>query len=834
MRLPKSLVAAIVCLLVLTLSSPVVFAKPIDVKGGKVTIDTEELAKWLERGDGDNDDDDREWSREAFANSPVFGLLSRFFGALKFRLVHGTVTATNTSKGQPTITIKTTNDQQQTYTTGNGVNVWLDGKQARLSDLDAGEEVALLLNPSGHVVTIVANSDGETTPPPTSGNSQTGTVTQIINQGSLRALTVQLSSGQSTYTLAANARVSFRNWSVGTFADIRVGDRVTFRLADGKISELDVETVTTSDVGQITAISASAISIKRDSGTTRAYPLGQNMTLTIDGITQPAISSVLVGDRAELLLRDEVVRSLHVIPATNLSGTVQSVGTTGDYRYVSIKKANNETVTHLLTTNATVSFTNWPAGTFADIREGDTVRARLVDGKITNLIIETMTSSASGTITAISNSAVAIRTNDANPAYVLGLNMTLTIQGVSQPTLSDVRVGDVANLSLRDGIVRAMHVVPANLTYGTIQSIIKTGDYRGVIIRKADGNLVTYELAANAKVSFKNLMAATFDDLRVGDLVTVRLAEGKIIDLVIESVATSDRGTITAISASSVTIRRDNNTTQSHPLGQNMALTIAGVSQPKLSDVLVGDRVELGLRDSVVFAMQVTPAASVSGTIETIVNSSTTRALTIKKANAEIVTYTLATNATVVIKDQPDATFASLLVGDTVSARIIDNKIVRLEAEYIYTSVEGTVTLLNLTISPKALYLLPTNGSASQAFTLANPCPVTIPGLASPTLSQIKIGDRAALRIRGGLVRSIAVNPQLSIFNAIFVRVTGSNTTPAIEVIRDGNVVNYTLAAPYTLVVPSKTNPSLSDVGAGKTVKITMENNLVIRLEVIQ
>ncbi len=984
MRLSKSVVAVIACLLVLALSSPAVYAKPsVDYKGGKVTIDTDEIARWLDRDDdddNDDDDEDREWAQSSLNKNPLFGLFSRFFGALKFRIAYGTVTEVRTSKGQPSITIKNSDNKLETYTAGNGVKVWLNGKQARLNDLDAGDRVAMLLNPSGHVLTIAANSDDQTTPvPPTT--TQSGTVTQILNQNSLRAVTIRANGNLNTYLLTTDAKVTFKNWAAGSFVDIREGDQVTFKLVDGKISELIVETavasdvgqvtaisstaisikrengttksypfgqnmsltiagitdpeisdvlvgdraelllrdgivrsirvtpatnisgtissvgqtndyryvrikksnneivtyrltsaaqvsftnwpagtfadiregdtvrarlvdgkitnlivetVTSSDAGQITAISTTAISIKRDNGTTKSYPFGQNMSLTIDGITDPKISDVLVGDRADLLLRDGIVRSMHVAPATNLTGTVQSVGTSGDYRYISIKKSNSVIETYILTANTTVGFTNWPAGTFADIREGDTVRARLVDGKITNLIIETVTSSDAGQITAISATAISIkRGDDTTRAYPFGQNMSLTIQGVSAPTLSEVRVGDVANLLLRDGIVRAMHVVPANLVNGTVQSTIKVGDYRGVIIEKADGALVTYEFAANGKVSFKNLLTATFDDIRVGDLVSIRLAEGKVTELVIESVATSDRGTITAISTSSVTVRRDNNTTQSYTLGQNMTLTITGVTQPKLSDVLVGDQAELGLRDGKVFSMNVTPATAVSGKIEAIINNSTTRALTIKKADDQVVTHTLATNATVVIKDQPTATFASLLVGDTVSARIVDDKIVRLEAEYTYTKVEGSVTLTDLVSNPKKIYLLPTNGSASQTYTLATPCPVTIPGITSPTLSQIKVGDRAELTLRGGLVRSITVNPQLSIFNAVFVRVIGSSTAPGIEVIRDGNVVSYTLASSYTIVVPGKTNPTLSDVAAGKTVKITIENNLVKKLEVL-
>ncbi|MGE5653157.1 MAG: hypothetical protein ACM3ZQ_02660 [Bacillota bacterium] len=984
MRLPKSIVAVVVCLLVLALSSPAVFAKPVDIKGGKITIDTDEIAKWLEKGDWDDDDDnddDQEWSRGAFANGP-YGLLSRFFGILKFKVAYGTFEQVNSSKGQPTITIKNTDGKLETYTTGNGVNVWQDGKKTKLSDLDKGDHVTLLLNPGGHVVAIMTTDDGQVTPPPATGNWQNGEVTQILREGSLRALTVQLNSGSSTFILAANASISFRNWSAGTFADIRVGDRITFRLADGKISELVVETATTSDAGRITAISSSAVSITRDNNTSASYPLGQNMTLTIEGVTQPSISKVLVGDRAqlqvrdgivramhvipatnlsgtveatltsggnryitikkpdntidtylltttatvsftnwpagtfadirqgdtvrarlvnnkittlivetvtssdagqitavsssvvsihrdngtdqaypfasnmtlsiqgvtnptvsdvlvgdraELLLRDGSVRSMHVIPATNLSGIVQTVGTTDGYRYVTVKKANNEIVYHRLTTSASVSFTHWPAGTFADIREGDTVRARLVNNMITNLIVDTVTNSANGVITAKTMSYVTIRQNDGNDhSYAFGQNMTLTIQGVTQPQLSDVKVGDAANLLLRDGIVRSMHVVPANLISGTIQSIIKTDDYRGVIIKKSDNQLTPYELAANAKVSFKNLMAATFDDIRIGDLVSIRLAEGKIIDLVIESVATSDRGTITAISTTSVIVKRENNTTQSYPLNQNMTLTITGISQPKLSDVFVGDKVELGLRDNVVFAMQVTPALSVTGTIEAIVNNSTTKALTIKNSDGNSVTHTLATNAVIVVKDQPNGTFSSLLAGDKVSARIVDNKIVRLEAEYTYTTVEGTVTLTSMSSTPKKIYLLATNGSASQAYTLANPCDVTIPGDTTPTLSEIKIGDRASLRLRGDLVRSITVNPHLSIFNAIFIRVTGSTTTPGIEVIREGNVVNYTLASSYAVVVPGKSSPTLADVAVGKTIKISMENNLIKKLEVIQ
>ncbi|MGE5652730.1 MAG: hypothetical protein ACM3ZQ_00490, partial [Bacillota bacterium] len=477
MRLPKSIVAAVVCLLVLALSSPAVFAKPVEFKGGKVTIDTDEIAKWLENGPGDDDedhDDEDEWVQGSLTDSPLFGLLSRFFN---FRVPTGVITAIHSSKGQPTITIKTSDNKLDTYNAGNGVNTWLDGKKAKLDDLDVGDRVALILNPSGHVITIIAKSGDQTAPTP--GQWQSGSVIQTIYQGSLRVLSVQQQSGPNSYILAANAQVSFRNWAAGTFADIRNGDRVTFRLADGKIVELVVETETTSDVGQITAISANSVTIKRDSGSSQTYALGQGLTLVIDGVTNPQISDVMVGDRAQVLVRDGIVRSMHVTPAANVNGTVVAVINTSGYRAISIRKPGGVVVTHALTTTAKVSFEGWAAGTFADIREGDTVHARVVDDKITNLIVVTVTSTDAGQITAISSSVISIRRQDGTlKAYPLDSNITLTIKGATNPELSDVLVGDQVELLIRDGKVRAMHVTPATNLSGTVETIGTTGDYR--------------------------------------------------------------------------------------------------------------------------------------------------------------------------------------------------------------------------------------------------------------------------------------------------------------------------------------------------------------------
>jgi preprotein translocase subunit YajC len=194
------------------------------------------------------------------------------------------------------------------------------------------------------------------------------------------------------------------------------------------------------------------------------------------------------------------------------------------------------------------------------------------------------------TVTAVSGSTISLSTED-GWTRTITVTATTKITKAGQPaTLGDVKVGDVVRLAETrnaDGtfsIAAVAIVQPA--TAGTVTAIdadtitITRRDRSTEIIRTT--NATTYRVADAGSTRAAVTVGSTI--LATGD----RAADGSLTATAIRVVPARILGTVTSVSADSITVKRRDGSTATVHVGPATSIAVPGVSAAKLTDVKPG------------------------------------------------------------------------------------------------------------------------------------------------------------------------------------------------------------------------------------------------------
>ena len=205
-----------------------------------------------------------------------------------------------------------------------------------------------------------------------------------------------------------------------------------------------------------------------------------------------------------------------------------------------------------------------------------------------------------GRVESKSESHFVLSTQEGDALISVDANTHYWVQGMEQPTLADVQIGDVTLvLGLREEtgsisarIVLVVPPVPVGCLRGQVTAI--EGQTLIVAARGEEKELVTNE---DTQFRVQDVEDATLADIQVGDRVFV-LGEAnvtgtplaKLVALIPEGAMgpVSARGRVTAVAEGSLMVQvRDNVVTVI--VGQDTSIHVPGTENPALSDVRVGD-----------------------------------------------------------------------------------------------------------------------------------------------------------------------------------------------------------------------------------------------------
>ncbi|MCR4397371.1 MAG: S-layer homology domain-containing protein [Firmicutes bacterium] len=326
-----------------------------------------------------------------------------------------------------------------------------------------------------------------------------------------------------------------------------------------------------------------------------------------------------------------------------------------------------------------------------DVEEGDWVTLRIVDSKVTRIVVEeeeeTVESEKDGEVTEIrtttSPKRITIRLAGGS-TFTAAISADVVVkEGGRTASLDDVSVGDDVHLHLRDGyVVRIEIEEPAATEYeGVVTSVYASGSRR-ITIRLDDGRTMSVAVASGVVVKYDGA-AAKLSDVRVGDSVKITVTGSQVTRIDIERrTVTERRGTVTQVetgTSARIWIRLSGGSVESYQVASNPHVEYKG-EDLKLDDVVPGDRVKLAISDSKVgeILIEERPVFETSGTITAVGSSSTEgRTITIKESSGNQPTYKVSADAAIKEGTQT-ISFNDLEQGDKVTLRVEGNLVTRI------------------------------------------------------------------------------------------------------------------------------------------------------------
>ena len=368
---------------------------------------------------------------------------------------------------------------------------------------------------------------------------------------------------------------------------------------------------------------------------------------------------------------------------------------------------------------------------------------------------------------------------------------------------------------------------------GTVRQI-ELGSTVRLTIRDWTGVDWTYAIASDCEV-LRNGVRISPGDIRVGQRVELRVVDERVTRVtVLEEVVTADKEgvvteVITGATPQRITIRLSNGSLFTAAIAQGVVVRKNGVAIT-LSDVKVGDQVEITLTDGYVSRIEVqVEVVEVEGTV-TEVYTGTPRRITVRKAGGSLVSVAVDSNARVTFRGENIA-FSSLRVGDCVEVRIADSVAFEIVVtERPLTEVNGTVTQVQ-TGAEARIWIRRENSILSYA--VSSNVQVTFRN-EEMRLDDVVPGDQVTLSLADSRATAIEIRqrPESEIQGTLLAAT--QSTAGRTVTVRDsaGNEMTYKVSASAT-ITRGGASLNFSDLSQGWTVVVRVEGNVVTRITVL-
>ncbi|WP_245302487.1 S-layer homology domain-containing protein [Symbiobacterium terraclitae] len=431
--------------------------------------------------------------------------------------------------------------------------VFLDERPADLGGLPQGARVSVVLDSSERVLLIMARTPVKS--PNTSGVS--GEISAIFlpseMAGGLGLLVLETSGGRErTYPLAPQVTATYNGRKID-LGELRVGDKVTVDVVAGVAIAIDVtqrSSGTGSETqikGTVTAVHPYSISFLgsidlKVGNTTRTVTVAPGVVITKEG-NRVDLTDLEKGDEVTVRLAGGVAIRITVDkPARReetVRGEIQTLypATKNSEARIRLKTDSGSTRTVTLAKNAVIRYGNNRLN-FADLRAGDEVQVRLVNGAAEEVRVLSrgpVIEEVKGTIqdivpaTRTTGPKVTVKTSKGNKTVTLATDVTIK-QGSKRLKLDELRLGDEVTIKVVDGIGTEMTIHSrgplVEEVSGIIEAIAPAAGKNGpkLTVKTSKGSkTVTLATDVTIKHGSKRLKA---DELRLGDEVTIKVVDG--------------------------------------------------------------------------------------------------------------------------------------------------------------------------------------------------------------------------------------------------------------------------------------------------------------------
>lgn len=663
-----------------------------------------------------------------------------------------------------------------TYRLASNAAIYKGGKKIRLSDIQADDQVIINLNSDRQILLLtVVNTSRQV-----SGKVEAFVRPSASGTGSIR---LNGTGTARTYTVNSQTKVML-DGQAATFAEVRTGDQVTLKLDGVVVKEIAIKAAaTTTVVGTLEAISFGSnatlptVTVRSANNVRATYSIADFAAIKGENGAAITLGDLNLGDELTLKVERDLVTSIQVkagaiVPVK--SGQVEAfvAASRGVAGAITVRD-NSASATYTVTTSTEVLLGNRMA-TFADVRIGDQVSLKLDGSRVTQIAIKVEATTVNGTLEAV-NLGTSSRLptlklkagNNVSTTYTVADHATVKAENGAAITLADLAVGDQLALKVERNLVVAV-VVKENVSRtvnGQVEAFVgATTGVPGAITIRENGTSATYTVTSSTEVRLGG-RSATFADVRMGDLVSLKLDGPRVTQIAIKIETATVNGTLEAVDLgansrpATVKVKSGSNTAVTYTVAANVSVKAENGTAIRLQDLEVGDQLTLKVERNLVTAIQVKTIAvgSASGKVEAFVTPTATVAGAMSiRTNGGSVTYTV-TGSTEVRLDGKRATFADIRVGDQVTMTLSGSRVVQIAIQVEKVSVTGKLEVVAQSGGSIPASVTVKANNVSTTYTLSEWVTIKAADGTTIRLAALKVGDSLTLTVERNLVTLIQV-----------------------------------------------------------------------------
>jgi len=481
--------------------------------------------------------------------------------------------------------------------------IYLKEKNARLTDLELGDEVTIVLNNNERVVFIKNTAQQNGTESGTDYHNYAGRVDSLTySEGEYSLHLTDFDGRQMVFPVAAAVTINQDGYTKEIYS-VNQNDFVEVRIAESRITEINFLD-TTKFEGTVTSINSSKLTVRNDDGEKETWQVPGNVV--VEGSTEE-YEDIENGSLVEVKVYDGKAIIIEVIEESSPEGEVDSLDTSGTWG-ITIIKDNGSSKKYAVDDDVVVRNNDGDVIDFEDLDTGKRVRLRLNSDDYVDLIKvidEAGNGYVEGEIYSLDTSGawgITITDEDGDrKKYDVVNDVTVKNSDGDSIDFEDLDTGYMVKLRLNsDGDVYRIEVIDesGSSVSGTVNNL-KTGSSPWIKIEKSSGSIAKYYISNSAYYT-RNGSSINLRSIVIGSEVEIRLNNGKVVKIIVtDDLNITLQGEITDINVSSkrIKIRQESGNSFSYYLANNADLENEDGDEIELEDLEEGWDVEIKLEN---------------------------------------------------------------------------------------------------------------------------------------------------------------------------------------------------------------------------------------------
>lgn len=533
-----------------------------------------------------------EWSAIS-SNAPVTvvldGLSIKYLEALPAEAVVSTIKGTVLQLLPDSKLIAVRDETQKIHTLTLASYASISAQNGSINSLDqieTGYQVELSLNSANEIVSIVVVTSG-----PNAIN--TGYIFNIDTDQKLIIIKNAIGN-YNTYQYNDDLAVNIPDQRFPSITDLRAGDEVKIKATDDLITEIELvqpsQQLTLKGTVVIISTDKKIITVEKDDNTLQAFGISDQVKISIDGLSTPQLSDVLVNDAVNLTIEKGIVTEIKVENRNyedTIKGTVVAVDTSS--KIITLKLENDSLKAYEVNNSAVFDIDGDSNSSLSDVEKDMKVKIKLVNNKVVYL---TNKNTVEGTVVSLDDSSdiITINTADTNQqiSYELSGDVDVNIEDASGEDVGDINRQDYVELVIIDDIVTDINV-RKTITYNILKIDSSNDSFK---VKDGDGNTRYLYLTDSVDLVVPNIEYPDIKDFKSGDVITATFLGDTLIKV---EAAKTYTGQVASVNSSSgnISIKEFDGTNSVFTYNSNSKVIDNDNYTYGLNFLANGDRVEI-------------------------------------------------------------------------------------------------------------------------------------------------------------------------------------------------------------------------------------------------